>query len=155
LQKRAAAWSNKAGAAPQPRISKDQRRRAKGRPHPSIGGSAPHLSEEDRIREMLARTLTALAGAALLGATPAVAQDAVSLSVDTSDLNLATEADRATLDRRIRKAANKVCDMGSAGLPMQIAFQVCRTDVLASAGKQVQQLAANKSGRIQLARNTR
>ncbi|HEX8442298.1 MAG TPA: UrcA family protein [Allosphingosinicella sp.] len=104
---------------------------------------------------MFARTLTALAGAALLAATPAVAQNTASLSVDTADLNLATEAGRAKLDRRLRKAANQVCDMGTTGLPMQIAFQVCRDDVLASAGQQVQQLAANKTGRIQLARNAR
>jgi UrcA family protein len=104
---------------------------------------------------MFARTLTALAGAALLAATPAVAQDGSSLSVDTADLNLATEAGRAKLDLRIRKAASKVCDMGSVGLPMQMAYQTCRSNVLASASQQVQQLAANKTGRIQLARNVR
>ena len=104
---------------------------------------------------MFARTLTALAGVALLAATPAVAQDAASLSVNTGDLDLATDAGRAKLDRRIRQAASKVCDMGSAGLPMQMAYQTCRSDVIASAGQQVQQLASSKTGRIELARNTR
>jgi UrcA family protein len=104
---------------------------------------------------MFARLSTAVAGACLLLATPAFAQDSISRSVDTADLNLATEAGRAQLDLRIRKAASKVCHNGSAGLPMQMAFQTCRSDVIASAGKQVERLASLKDGRIQLARNTR
>ncbi len=104
---------------------------------------------------MFARLSTAVAGACLLLATPAVAQDSASRSVDTADLNLATEAGRAQLDLRIRKAANQVCDNGSAGLSMQMAYQTCRSDVIASASKQVERLASLKNGRIQLARNTR
>lgn len=103
---------------------------------------------------MFARTVAVLAGTLLLAVTPAMAQD-TSVSVNTGDLDLATEAGRAQLDRRIRKAANKVCDMGSTGLPMQIAFQVCRSDVLSSADQKVQQLAASKTGRIELSRNVR
>ena len=102
---------------------------------------------------MFARTLTALAGASLLLATPALAQDVASMSVDTADLDLSSADGRARFDRRVRMAASQMCNKGSGGLSMSIVYATCRADVIASADQQVQQLAARKSdGRVQLAR---
>ena len=101
---------------------------------------------------MLKLISTALAGAAMLAATPALAQDST-MSVSTAGINLASDTGRAELDKRLLKAANKLCDTGSAGGHMQLKFVTCRDDVLASAKGQVSELAArNADGRIQLAR---
>ena len=75
------------------------------------------------------------------------------MSVSTAGINLASDTGRAELDKRLLKAANKLCDTGSSGLSMQLSFVTCRDDVLASAKGQVNELAArNVDGRIQLAR---
>ncbi len=101
---------------------------------------------------MLKVISTALVGASLLVASPALAEHGTT-SVSTAGLDLSSDHGRAELDKRLLKAANKLCDMGSAGLNMQLAFVSCRSDVLASAQGQVTELAARKAdGRIQLAR---
>jgi UrcA family protein len=100
---------------------------------------------------MLKLISTALVGAAMLAATPAVAQnDTVSMSVKTADLNLADANDRARLDRRIRSAASQICDNGLEGIEMKMAYQSCRADILSSANTQL--AARSGDGRIQLAR---
>ncbi len=101
---------------------------------------------------MLARSISALAAAGLMLATPALAQDSGSVSVNTADLDLSSASGRAALDQRVRKAANQICDNGSSGMHMTLEFATCRNSILASANQQVTQLASRNDGRIQLAR---
>jgi UrcA family protein len=79
--------------------------------------------------------LAAVATAAL--ATPAVAQTS-SVTIGYGDLNLASPAGRAVLDRRIDGAARQVC--GEA-LPLQLKTNVlsrtCRAEILADARAQL------------------
>jgi UrcA family protein len=137
-----------------PGLAKDQRRRE---PVVFIPRSEAlrRTSQQDWIRDMFARNLTAFA-AALLTAAPALAQaEAESVSVSTADLNLATATGRAQLNRRISRAADEVCDLGTGGLAERSAYQGCRADALTSANQQIASLQATKGGRIRLARNAR
>lgn len=105
---------------------------------------------------MLARCSSAFVGACLLLASPALAQsEPLSVTVNAADLDLATEAGQAQLDRRIRKAASRVCDNGSGGLPGQIAYQVCYSETMAAASRGAAQLAGRQDRTIRLARNAR
>ncbi len=100
---------------------------------------------------MLKLISTALAGATLLAATPALAQnDPVTMSVSTAGLDLGNAKDRARLDRRIRSAAEAICDNGMKGVDMKMTFQTCRAGVLSSANDQLAALGSDS--RIQLAR---
>ena len=94
---------------------------------------------------------TALVGATLLAATPALAQnDPVSMTVRTADLDLANPGDRARLDRRIRSVAGQICDNGVKSIELRTMYQSCRSAVLASANQQL--AARSNAGEIQLAR---
>ena len=104
---------------------------------------------------MFTRTLAALVGAAVLAATPAVAQDGTSLSVETADLNLSNADGRAELDRRIRQAATEVCEDRTPGHAALIAFQVCRFQARTAANLAAALLMERKSTVIQIARNGR
>ncbi len=103
---------------------------------------------------MLKLISTALVGVSMIAATPALAQaDAASVSVSTVDLDLAHATGRATLDRRIKAAANSICDIGMKGARARAMYYECRSDILANAEQQVQVLASRgNAGRIQLAR---
>lgn len=64
---------------------------------------------------------------AAIGA-PALAEgpNTRSVAVSTSDLNLGTEQGRATLDRRLNAAIDKVCGVHKTpGLPAWIRFRKC------------------------------
>jgi UrcA family protein len=106
---------------------------------------------------MLKLLSTALVGASLLAASPALAQaDPSSILVSTADLNLANDADRARLDRRIKAAAKSVCDLRMRGTDAWAMELDCRANILSSAEQQVRALASRtQTGRQQLARNAR
>jgi UrcA family protein len=99
---------------------------------------------------MFARTLAALAGVTLLAATPAVAQDTMSLSVSYADLDLSNAKDRAQFDRRVRAAARNICDDGMKGVASDMSFQACRAGIVSSVSDQL--ASRNTDGRVQLAR---
>lgn len=105
---------------------------------------------------MFARYHHALAGACLLLATPALAQDdPISTNVNAADLDLAGEAGRARLDRRIRHAAERVCYHGVRGAGALLESQRCYDDAVLAASRRADELAARKDTGIRLARNTR
>lgn len=91
--------------------------------------------------------LAALASATVC--TPAFAAP-VSASVRTADLNLASAAGRATLERRISAAAKDVCIVeGSRDLKAMIEGNKCYHDAVRAAQGKVAQLSSG----IALARN--
>jgi len=74
----------------------------------------------------------------------------MSASVRTADLNLASPAGRATLERRISLAAKQVCIVeGSRDLSAMIEGNKCYHDAVSAAQHEV----ASLSGDIALARN--
>ena len=69
-----------------------------------------------------------LAGAALFAAGPAAAQerDTRTTGVTYQDLDLATEAGRSELDRRIDNAARQVCGMNERAIGSNIVMRESR-----------------------------
>ena len=105
-----------------------------------------------------ARITAALALAGAIISSPAYAVvlgEARSVTVRTADLNLASQAGRATLSRRISYAATVVCGRVDArNLVASRLAANCRSDAIESAMPQVQlALSAAQAGR-QLAANT-
>jgi UrcA family protein len=82
----------------------------------------------------VAATLT-LATASPAGATDiVVAPEAVTVRVSHADLNLASEAGRARLERRIAGAARGICGTSHpADLRMSALVGACRADAITSA----------------------
>lgn len=104
---------------------------------------------------MFIRFSSALVGATMLLATPAFAQvEPVSIEVSIVDLDLASDAGRAQLDRRIRHAADEICDPSGRDLAARAAYQTCRSETLAAASRQVARLTGKAEG-VRLARNAR
>lgn len=96
---------------------------------------------------------TAIVSASLLVAAPALAQDAMSVSVETADLDLSSDAGRARLERRVKAAADSICDLGLRDVKQRASYLACKSDVLASAELRMNELAARAgTGKIQLAR---
>jgi UrcA family protein len=98
------------------------------------------------------KTLVSVAlAAAALAAAPAAAEnsayDLAKVQVFYGDLNLASDAGRGTLDRRIRSAARSICgteaSRGPAGLN---AIKACQNQAIASASGQVEQALASLKG---------
>ena len=96
--------------------------------------------------------------AALLAtAAPALAQpdpiSRVSLHVGYHDLNLASAAGAAELDRRINRAVNTLCpEPDSRSLAQMVAYKQCRQTALASVAPQREQAFAKaRSGSITVA----
>ena len=87
------------------------------------------------------KTITTLAAAlvATFTAAPALAQDASfrSVAVSYADLDLGSEAGRATFDNRLRQAVREVCgSASSADLRGQNRVDACREDLTARAAQQ-------------------
>lgn len=85
-------------------------------------------------------TLPALSAASALAlmttAAPALAGtsgDVVKVFVGHADLDLASERDVATLDRRLRKAARTICGFNANDIARRIDAQACQSRTLASA----------------------
>jgi UrcA family protein len=104
---------------------------------------------------MFARIITGLAVAVSMTA-PAFAQaDALSVSVRIADLDLASAEDRVRLDRRIRKAADSVCNNRTGGLGERAAYVACMTDALAPAEQEAARIVALRERGVQLAGKAR
>ena len=90
------------------------------------------------VRPILAAAaVTAALAATGLAAVPAVAQSISSLPVAVSDLNLATNAGRETLDGRIAYAARQLCgDYSHLELKWAAMSRSCQAEVIASAQPQ-------------------
>lgn len=86
---------------------------------------------------MIKTTAAALALISAIAA-PAVAAEAAtkqSAAVTYADLNLASDAGRAVLDRRIEHAVEKVCGRTTGNAGMDASVRKCQRDTLASARK--------------------
>jgi len=98
--------------------------------------------------------MSALATAAVIKAVPAFAEPApvqnVSI-VHTNDLDLSSKTGRKALDRRLVIAARDVCGAAAdVDLAGKNQVRACRTDVLAKARAESQQLA-DRAGTIVVA----
>ena len=91
----------------------------------------------------------ALATAAALIASPALAEPAEQLNiatVHTADIDLSTDAGRRVLDQRLTTAAHQLCDTASAvDLKALNAKRDCRAAVLENGRAKAQFMAARKS----------
>ena len=90
------------------------------------------------------------AAAALVVASPAVAEPAAQMNVatvHTADIDLSTDAGQRQLDQRLTTAAHELCDTASAvdlkGLNTE---RDCRDAVVANGRAKAQLVAARKSG---------
>ncbi len=100
------------------------------------------------------RLLLALSASVLLTATPAVAQsEPVSVAVSFADLDLATEAGRASLDRRIRRAAAAVCSPPELGVHLGGVYDSCCKDAATDANLRIASLRKGEM-RVQVAART-
>ena len=80
----------------------------------------------------------AIAAAALAAlATPAIAHDSLSVSVDVTDLDLTQDADREKLERRIDNAARRACRLGGFDAETRRAERECRLAIIENADEQV------------------
>ncbi len=96
---------------------------------------------------MIRTTLAALAlasTAACVGlAAPAFAQDLISIQVSYSDLNLASTAGAAVLQRRIEAAIDQICGQADIrDLQQRAAVVQCRREVSSGADEQSRQAVA-------------
>jgi UrcA family protein len=81
---------------------------------------------------MITRSL--IASLALLSAaTPALAQDIVSVEINVTDLNLSVPADRERFEVRLKTAARNACRTGYEGKAAREAEQACEEQVIESA----------------------
>nr|WP_295373157.1 UrcA family protein [uncultured Sphingosinicella sp.] len=101
---------------------------------------------------MFVRTLSAAAASALLLATPALAQtETMTVEVRTADLNLASVAGQAQLQRRISAAAGQICGAAPRSLDMLAAHTSCRSEVLGDAAQKIAALKAQGGTAVQVA----
>ena len=99
--------------------------------------------------------VSALITAGAIKAVPAHAEPVTATQtyvsyVQTSDLNLASDSGRRTLDRRLAQAAREVCGTASdADLVGQNKTRACRADAIArGASQSANVLAAAKEGTV-------
>jgi UrcA family protein len=109
--------------------------------------AAPPFRPRRRRRMMqvrpfiLAAAVLAASLSTLTAASPAIARDR-GYAVAFSDLNLASAAGRATLDRRVERAARHLCGTPFINeLDFNAAISECRNDVVAAARAQRDVLA--------------
>jgi UrcA family protein len=97
------------------------------------------------------RLLAALSAPALLAAAPAAAQaEPASVTVAFADLDLGSEAGRASLDRRIRRAAAAVCSPPELGMHLRAGYYTCLKDAATDAGRRIASLRKGER-RVQVA----
>lgn len=87
------------------------------------------------------KTLIAIASVAAFLAAPAAAQadnETVSITVQTSDLDLTDSSDRVRLDRRIETATSRACRNGGRDLSSLRAEAACRADLADSLARQAE-----------------
>lgn len=107
---------------------------------------------------MLQRTLFVLAAAALttgtlmLGTSLHAAPASEAVKVSFADLDLSRSNHVAQLERRVERAADKLCRVGERGLGTQEYSAACKADVLASTAPAVDRAVASaRSGTVELA----
>lgn len=89
--------------------------------------------------------------AALIAAVPAIAGGAKSVKVSYADLNLSSATGKIEFDRRIARAANRVCGVGfEKGLDLDAAAKRCAAGARESAQPGIE-LAYRKAANRQLA----
>lgn len=104
---------------------------------------------------MIARTLAAIGASALFLATPAFAQDDVmSVEVKIGDLNLASDAGKAQLGRRVHRAMSQICGYTPRNFDILDSYRDCRSEVMADADAKIAALQG-PTVRIALARRPR
>lgn len=92
------------------------------------------------MHKIVVPALAAVALAAL--STPASAET-LSIEIEHTDLNLASKAGLAALERRIERAVDRICSTDSRPLYRWRAQERCRTQVLAAVNEQVVRLVRN------------
>ena len=110
-----------------------------------------------QVRPFILAAAVAAAGLSTLTAVgPAVAGE-TGVAVQHDDLNLASAAGRAALDRRIDRAARQVCGTALT-IELELAAEVdaCRSDVIASARAQRDALVGGREfAELRVARSVR
>ena len=82
-------------------------------------------------------------------APPALAQEQTGRTaiVKFADLDLSTPAGRATLDRRVKRAARHVCELAGPTSPTDFdRISACREQALSDAIRQIQLAAGSSAG---------
>ena len=107
---------------------------------------------------MLERTLFVLAAAALTTGTMVVGTSLYAapasefVKVGYGDLDLSRGSHVAQLERRVERAAGKLCRVGERGLSTESYSAACKADVLATTAPAVDRaVAAGRSGTVELA----
>lgn len=97
-------------------------------------------------RPVLALAASAAAFLATAAVSPAIAQSAPdTVSISYADLNLASEAGRATFDNRLAYAARQVCgDYHHTELKWAAMSRTCQAEVIAAAQPSRDALVANQ-----------
>ena len=107
---------------------------------------------------MLKRTLFVLGAAALTTGTlmlgsalhAAPIQDAITVSY--ADLDLSSSNDVARLERRVNKAADKLCRVGERGAAQRAYSTECKADVLANAKTDIDTAVSSaRTGTVRIA----
>ena len=81
--------------------------------------------------------VSALAAFAIAGVSAPAAAETVTISVDYSDLDLTDAEDLATLDTRVRVAAEEACTMPVARLAADPVDSFCRADLIKAAQAEI------------------
>ena len=111
----------------------------------ALGGSVPMPLKA--MAAVLAMSVTSL-----VFATPSLAQSqievrAVSSEVSYADLNITSAEGRATLQRRVRGAANQLCQPGISGVTLErYQRQRCYVAAVESAQPQIEAAVARRAG---------
>lgn len=93
----------------------------------------------------------AVIAAALVAAAPAIAEGAKSVKVSYADLNLSSALGKTALDRRVARAADRVCRVGhERDLMLEAAAKRCAADARESTQPAIE-LAYRKAADRQLA----
>ena len=105
---------------------------------------------------MLAAALVAAGLTTVAGISPALASDD-GVTIEHRDLNLSSEAGRATLDARIERAARLVCGTAFINeLDIAAGVAACRADVVATARAQRDAILGGEAyAELRLARSVR
>jgi UrcA family protein len=106
-----------------------------------------HLAADKEMTMTIAKIIFSVAASAavLISAVPAAAQEMESAAVYVGDLDFSSAEDAKLLDRRIARAANRIC---GAPYPTDIhaksLARTCREQVRASAAEKRAELAGSK-----------
>ena len=110
---------------------------------------------------MLKRTLFVLGAAALttgtlmLGTALHAAPAPEAITVSYADLDLSTSNGQARLERRVNKAANRLCRVDERGVANQKLSSECKSDVLAHAKPDMDAaIASSRTGTVRIALRT-